>query len=256
MLVVDCETDKSLLEAGYSHQPAFHRSAAEQAFEYHCALRQLRPTVAVSYDTDQCQLYVSVPNFENEGPDENWQFDVPGYDAIVERGFEDLTARLQEATAICGWNVAFDLNVLSGVCGDGERANLLSAWTPKALDPMLSLAKHTNRYLSLQDAVKLNQLCGGEAKDPKALQHTYHLLKKQWAHGKNANGLQAIQMHRQARWTELVEYCCVDVLLTAQLALREKVNVPVAINLHKTERPKKQTSCQTPAYWTQTTRPK
>ena len=254
MLVVDCETDRSLAEAGYAHSAAFHRTAAERTFEYHTALRKLRATVVVCYDTETCKLYVSVPPLHDEGPASDWQFDSGKFaGVVVERDFESLRARLDEASLICGWNVAFDLHVLCGAVARSDRNCALAAWTAKAVDPMLALANHSGKYISLQNAVTMNELCDGADPDNPALKHTSALLKDQWLSGKNASGLKAIKMHRVGEWQELVAYCCVDVLLTVQLALRGAVNVPVPLRLHAQSSKSREVSCQTPPYWTRTT---
>jgi len=253
MLVLDCETDRSLAEAGYAHCATFQRSAAERAFEYHRAVRRLRPTVVVCYDTDTRELFVSVPDAESEGPPPEWRYEHATYNAKLERGYGALWARLDKATCLCGWNVAFDLNVLSAACDTALTDQVLCAWSQKAVDPMLTLARHTGKFLSLQDAVTLNPLCGGGEPAPPALQHTARLLGDQWESGKPASGLQAIRWHQDGEWTQLVTYCCVDVLLTVQIALRSRVNVPVDLRLHSGPGRTREVSCQTPTYWTRTT---
>lgn len=230
MLVLDCETDNALCSVGYTENPAFVRSAAEQQYEYAMALKQLHPTVVVTLDTHTEVITAYVPPSAEGGPPDSWAL----AGVTVERGFANLFLRLNSAPCLCGWNIKFDLGVLAGEAARAGHTGVLASWAAKAVDPMLVLATHTGKYLSLAEAANLNILHGEDRQSAE----------------KSGSGLQAIRWYNEQKWTPLVEYCLQDVKLTAKLAQAPFLNVPVpmASKLLLAVNAKKTVSCQTPAY--------
>ena len=230
MMLVDCETDRSLASAGYSAESTCYRSSQERECEYATALSRLRVTVCVVQDeSGQCTTYVP-PEHDFVGLDDET--------ISVSRDMSSLLARLDAADVLCAWNGRFDISVLSNYVIADHRRQCIRDWSAKMFDPMLQVYRITGgRYASLSSVARLNSDSVGTDEENVKL----------------ADGMQAIQWYEQGEWLKLAKYCAQDVRILRRLVRLPSLKVPIVLQprvglQHKSTQA---VSCQ-PPLWMQT----
>ena len=119
ILYVDCETDRTLAEAGYCDEPLFARSAAEKIYERKAAMQTMMVTVCVTRWSDEASAQVHAPHGA--------------------AGAAALLSLLDRADAICAWNAGYVLGLLAKYLPPARALDSV-VWRDKSIDPMVQLA--------------------------------------------------------------------------------------------------------------------
>ena len=132
----------------------------------------------------------------------SYVFDHPPRSEDSLRKQAEVTLMLDSATQLCGFNsVRFDLAFLSKawVISPGH----LAEWVVKVVDVFEACKQ------ALDTTFPLNALLAANGLETKT-----------------GSGLEAVRLAKEGKWTDLADYCMMDVLLTHQVTSLPLVNLP------------------------------
>jgi len=149
ILYVDCETDRTLAEAGYAEEPMFARSANERKYERSAAVQKMMVTLCVTRWSNETSTRVHAPQ-------------------AAPRGAVELVSLLDQADAICAWNAGHVVGLLAKYLPAGRVLDSVQ-WRDKSIDPMVQLAHAVSGQFQTLSSVAASDDVSGRGDEAVAL---------------------------------------------------------------------------------------
>tara|TARA_R110000868_G_scaffold64467_1_gene193533 strand:- start:448 stop:1194 length:747 start_codon:yes stop_codon:yes gene_type:complete len=204
VMYLDIETDRLLRDTGVTEKPLSVRSGAEKWSEYLDAARRLRMTVGVTLMNGHMTFYAA-EGFEEAQQSGGLRQAAEECGAELVIGARALARAMHEAPAICVWNAAFDLQVMSSYAPVDSQMQWCEGWCKRTQDPMAELMRRTGQMYKMSDVARL----------------TMPDLQK------TADGTAAVDMFERGQWGDLVRYCAQDVRVLQGLDDSSELVVPL-----------------------------